>query len=330
MLGKESKYANECYAEKFIGTWYDADEDLSNYLYDDKNEFYRIYKPIYIAKNPKKKESADSDCEQIWTICKGIKKDDIVICPDSKNIKKYYVGKVINDYEYVSVRFKNGEIQPHRRQVEWFYEIDKKEIPKDLLEDFKRSKTVKAINNGKHIENIKKLIRGEKIITQQKKINKKKEQIIKDDYFFIINKAFRIILPHLAEFVCSSLKERDNKNWRQRCAMVQNFPQKGSYEECVYSLDIQGCLNIIEKNWLDVFGSKLKINLRTWARELKDIRNDIDAHYNTQTIKSLNEEDVERALDTMVRFMDPINKGIAEEIRSIKNNIKFEKQSKNH
>ena len=32
MLGEKSKYAEECYDGGFIGTWYEINEDLTNYL----------------------------------------------------------------------------------------------------------------------------------------------------------------------------------------------------------------------------------------------------------------------------------------------------------
>jgi hypothetical protein len=153
---------------------------------------------------------------------------------------------------------------------------------------------------------------------------------VKKDNFEIINKAFRTILHHLAYFIGETLKRKDNKHWWKNFVInklpkstSENLPHEGSDEVCIKKLDIQACLNIIEYNWLDIF--KYKFNkdgkYRTWARELKDIRNDYDAHYTIQTLESFNDDDLTRALDTMVRFMKPINEDISKEIKSIKDSI---------
>jgi restriction system protein len=48
----------------------------------------------------------------LWTICKGIKRGDVVICPDGQG--SYYVGEVISDYQ-----FQSNTNLPHRRMVKW-------------------------------------------------------------------------------------------------------------------------------------------------------------------------------------------------------------------
>jgi len=153
--------------------------------------------------------------------------------------------------------------------------------------------------------------------------------------FIIVKKAFMLMLPSLTEFVGNSLKTNDNKNWWKRYvidnlheSIIRNLPKEGTYEECINNLDIQACLNIIEKNWYDIFQHKLNKNLRTWAHELKDIRNDVEAHYTINKIKTFNIEDVERALDTMARFMNSINKDVADDISYIKKNMKNDKMIK--
>ena len=42
----------------------------------------------------------------------GIKKGDIIICPDGSGF--YYIGEVTSDYYFVQ-----GETLPHRRSVKW-------------------------------------------------------------------------------------------------------------------------------------------------------------------------------------------------------------------
>ena len=51
-------------------------------------------------------------CGALWTVCKGIAKGDIVLCPNGTG--SYLVGEVAGDYYY-----KPGETLPHRRPVSW-------------------------------------------------------------------------------------------------------------------------------------------------------------------------------------------------------------------
>ncbi len=114
MLGRGSKHAELCLREGFIGVGFDLEEDLSGQLPEEWREFNRRYVPIYLAKHPdKKKVSAGLACGAIWTIAKGIKKGDIVLCPDGTGV--YRVGEVTGDYYYAP-----GQELLHRRRVKWF------------------------------------------------------------------------------------------------------------------------------------------------------------------------------------------------------------------
>jgi len=143
------------------------------------------------------------------------------------------------------------------------------------------------------------------------------------DYFEIINKAFRAILPSLAEFVGSTLKEKDNKNWWKNYVIeklsetsIRNLPKEGSYEECIKSLDILACLNIIIANWLDIFKCKFKNEQKylTYAHEIRDIRHDL-AHTKPET--TFSDDDTKRALNTIELFMAPIDSKIPEKINPL-------------
>jgi hypothetical protein len=153
-----------------------------------------------------------------------------------------------------------------------------------------------------------------------------------EDNLEIINKAFRRILPSLTEYIGSTLRKIDNTNWWKKYVInilpttsIINLPKEGTYEECIGSLDILACLNIITNtsNWQNIFRDKLK-NDPSYAHELKTIRNKT-AHPTIDTLKTITDDFVERALDTMARFMDPINKEIAEELRFEKSNFKNKK-----
>lgn len=51
-------------------------------------------------------------CGMLWTICRGLEINDIVISPDGNG--EYHVGRISGSYYYVP-----GTNLPHRRKVEW-------------------------------------------------------------------------------------------------------------------------------------------------------------------------------------------------------------------
>ena len=88
-------------------------QDLKADLPDDWRAFNKKFIPIFLAAHPDKtKIGAGLACGYLWTVSKGIKKGDIVLCPDGTG--HYRVGEVIGDYYYAP-----GEILPHRRPVSW-------------------------------------------------------------------------------------------------------------------------------------------------------------------------------------------------------------------
>jgi hypothetical protein len=151
---------------------------------------------------------------------------------------------------------------------------------------------------------------------------------IPDDYkvdkFEIINKAFRTMLPPLSLYIGNTLIDKDRANWWTRFVIsklsesaVSNLPQNGNFEDLVKSLDIQACLSLIINNWKEIFQKKLNNNHLNWAHELKTLRNDIDAHYTSKTLETFNDKALERGIDTMALFMEPINKDISIEIKQL-------------
>lgn len=129
MLGKQSIHAATCFAEGFIG----IDDDTGNLtgqFSDDWRAFNKKYIPIFLQKYPEKsKIAAGLACGVMWTVCKGIAKGDIVLCPDGSGT--YRVGEVTGDYFYSS-----GGVLPHRRPVHW---LDHAIARADMSEAFKRS-----------------------------------------------------------------------------------------------------------------------------------------------------------------------------------------------
>ncbi|MGQ2965202.1 endonuclease NucS domain-containing protein [Methylophilus sp.] len=113
MLGKKSIYAAECFAGGFVGTYFGLDEDFTGKLPEKWRDFNKTYIPYFLEANPgKSKIAAGLACGMVWTVSKGIKKGDIVLCPDGNGL--YHLGEIDSDYYYVA-----GENLPHRRKVNW-------------------------------------------------------------------------------------------------------------------------------------------------------------------------------------------------------------------
>ena len=113
MLGKGSMHATLCFAENFVGADFSLNQDLTNALPEGWRDFNAAFIPTYLAANPgKSKIAAGLACGTLWTVCKGIKTGDFVLCPDGGGA--YKVAEVIGNYIYVP-----GQILPHRRAVRW-------------------------------------------------------------------------------------------------------------------------------------------------------------------------------------------------------------------
>ena len=109
MLGRKSAHAPECFSGGFIGTDFNIHEDLGRKLPEEWRDFNKQYIPVFLAKYPDKtKISAGLACGALWTVSKGIKKGDFVLCPDGGG--SYHVGEVTSDYYYAP-----GQVLMHRR-----------------------------------------------------------------------------------------------------------------------------------------------------------------------------------------------------------------------
>jgi restriction system protein len=131
MLGKGSRHAADCFAGGFVGADFDVDEDLAGQLPGAWRDFNKAFIPKILATQPgKTKIGAGLTCGSLWTICKGMRMGDVVLCPDGEGT--YRVGEVTGDYQYVP-----GGILPHRRPVRW---LDVR-IPRGSMSDALRNST---------------------------------------------------------------------------------------------------------------------------------------------------------------------------------------------
>jgi restriction system protein len=195
ILGRKSEHVVECYNGNFIGADYDIDHDLTNHLPDDWKEFNHKYIPVWLEKHPQKsKIAAGISCGALWTISKGIKIGDIVLCFDGD--KSYFVGEVVSNYHY-----QPGGILPHRRTVKWYSQkIEKSSMTEPLRISAGSRGTV--IDISKYGSEIETLISGAKppVIVST-------DESIEDPTVFALEK-------HLESFLVENWKQTElDKNY---------------------------------------------------------------------------------------------------------------------
>lgn len=113
MLGKGGCFSADCLKGNYIGCDFLPSQDLTDHLKDNVKDFNKEFVPVFLDCHPEKtKVSAGLSCGFLWTICKGLKIGDTVLCPNGNGA--YMVGSITSEYYY-----KNGETLPHRRDVKW-------------------------------------------------------------------------------------------------------------------------------------------------------------------------------------------------------------------
>ena len=188
MLGKGSKYADECYKGNFIGADLSINEDLTSQLPDNWREFNKKFIPIWLKNVPgKTKISAGLACGALHTISKALQIGDIVLCPNGA--RSYYVGEIAGLYIYNTER-----ALQHCREVKWYPKtIDREEMSLALQNSTGSIGTVSNVT--KHAEEIETLISGNAPATIVAT-----DETIEDPSVFALEK-------HLEDFLV--------KNWNQ-------------------------------------------------------------------------------------------------------------------
>ncbi|MBU5249610.1 DUF499 domain-containing protein [Coprococcus comes] len=139
------------------------------------------------------------------------------------------------------------------------------------------------------------------------------------DNYEIVQKGFRILHPLMTAYIGREMNRVYHDGWWQQVLMTlsdqsRDLPDHGDYAELMDSLDIANCLRLIDREWGNVFRTKLSIDYRTWSKELMGVRNNT-AHIGQQDFDS---SYAERALDTMAllseAFEDPEG---TEELRAL-------------
>lgn len=179
MLGKGGKYAKWCRQEGFIGSEFEVMQDLSDSLYDNWRYFNKKYIPEWLKLFPEKtKNSAGLVCGATWTIVKGLKIGDTVLCPSGEGY--YYVGTISSNYYYAS----NSNLA-HRRKVKWM-DIT---IPRNKMSQKLRNSTGSigtCCDITRYADEIESLISGESVasitpIVKQPDTPQKKDTYLERD-----------------------------------------------------------------------------------------------------------------------------------------------------
>ena len=153
MLGRGSVHAEICFSEGFVGLDELPDNDLTGEFPEDWREFNKKYVPIYLEQNPhRSKMAAGLACGLTHTFSTYVGTNDIVMCPDGNG--NYRFGKLTSDYY-----FKQGEVLPHRRNIQWL----NIETPRETLSDGlkKSSASVPVICHiSKHHLELERILNG--------------------------------------------------------------------------------------------------------------------------------------------------------------------------
>ena len=134
----------------------------------------------------------------------------------------------------------------------------------------------------------------------------------------LLQRAFRLLQPLLADFVAQSMVKVYQNYWwkevRKSLSDCPGLPESGAYAELAASLDLSACLRLLERRWVEIFRKRLPADCRSWGRELTGMRNRV-AHLQK---KDISDEDTWRTLDTMARLAKQLNREGAQELLSLR------------
>lgn len=146
-----------------------------------------------------------------------------------------------------------------------------------------------------------------------------------DNHTFI-TQGFQILRQAMASYIARELRAAYGSTWWQTAVydklydeQKRNLPSGGSDEAAANELDIAICLLLFDLYWTSVFRLHLPPDCRTWAKELKGVR-DRWAHAGKN---EFNEDDTWRYLDNMSRLCGYLDPEYAEELRSLQRKVRY-------
>lgn len=194
-LGEGAAYAEQCFAEGFIGVHWGFTEDLSGQFSENYRDFNARFRPVYLERHPGKSVvAAGLACGMLWTLGYAMNVGDIVLSPGPDG--RFAIGEISSEY-YCS---EAGPL-PQRRKVHWQTgRIARDELSDELKRSTNGPGTVVVIDE--YAEEIDALLGGDTkpaIIANQ--------ETIEDPSAFALEK-------HLEDFLVS--------NW-SRCELGNNY-----------------------------------------------------------------------------------------------------------
>ena len=146
-------HAEECFSANCIAAGFIQNQNLTGKLPDQWRTFNKEFIPIFLSTHPEKtKIGAGLACGALWTVCKGMLKGDIVLCPDGTG--RYKVGEISGEYFY-----EPNKPLCHRRPVTWLNTV----IDRATMSEALRNSTgsIGTVSNiTQHRDEIEKLIGG--------------------------------------------------------------------------------------------------------------------------------------------------------------------------
>lgn len=135
-----------------------------------------------------------------------------------------------------------------------------------------------------------------------------------------VSKGFDILLNSLVPYVTQELVAAYGQGWWSEGVLAdlspeqrRDLPETGTASQLAGSLDILACLRVIDFQWNRVFRKKMLRDCRTWAIELKGTR----VKWAHRGMEDFSENDTWRALDTMSRLCEQVDREGADKINAL-------------
>lgn len=146
----------------------------------------------------------------------------------------------------------------------------------------------------------------------------------------IVGKGFGILREWLAPYIVQQLMsipeyKIEDRWWTDGVIGVMNEREQKDlyygtdYNQRLDSLDLAACLNLLDRHWNNLFRYKLPVAARSWAKEIKDFRNQW-AHMGGT---DFTEKETVRALDTMALLVGEIDGEAQAEIQAMIRKLQY-------
>ncbi|MCD8317268.1 MAG: DUF499 domain-containing protein [Eggerthellaceae bacterium] len=146
------------------------------------------------------------------------------------------------------------------------------------------------------------------------------------DNYLKISKGFDILNRVLAKYITYELVNTYGENWWTEGVLdvlyddqKMDLPVQGSPQELLNSMDVSRWLILMNVSFNTIFKKNLPRECRSWANELKEIRNNW-AH---RGIEDFSDSKTWRALDTMARLVGQIDVDGEAEINSLLREVRY-------